>query len=234
DVPVVGDTVEERQRLRETIHRTLGRSGVLRAGRVDPTIEDALVVLARAPFVLTATGDVDRAPLLARACSDGRDAVLARQHGNHLAVGLVRPTAVVPAIVDLLPDIPPGRGASLTMPAAQHQPPSRDEDDYDPLAAARDRPTAGGSERAVARIFGRPRLGFGALTASVRQAAPGGEQRWHRLGQLTWWDIQQENGAGPGRWFTTTSGDPPQLSLHPGDNARLAGYLQQLVGPHLP
>ncbi|MGH3470309.1 MAG: ESX secretion-associated protein EspG, partial [Thermocrispum sp.] len=43
DVPVVGDTVEERQRLRETIHRTLGRSGVLRAGRVDPTIEDALV-----------------------------------------------------------------------------------------------------------------------------------------------------------------------------------------------
>jgi hypothetical protein len=237
EVPVVGDTVDERKRLREVVHQTLERAGAMRAGRLDPRVEDALVVLARAPFVLTAAGDAGDAMLLARACSDGRDAVLGVQDGNYLSVRLVRPTAVVAELVDLLPNIPAGQGSSLTMPAptgGRHVRPQSDED-YDPLASAIERPGATSSQqRGMARVFAQPKLGVGALTASVRRAAPGGEPRWHRLCQLTWWDIEQENGAGPGRWFTTAAGDPPQLSLHPVDNPRLAVYLQQLVGPHLP
>lgn len=237
DIPVVGETVEERKRLREAIHRTMERGGSMRDGRLDSKIEDALVMLARAPFVIAVTGDADGTTLLVRACSDGRDAVLARQDGNHLGIWLVRPTAVVTATVDVLPNIPGGRGSSLTMPMphpGQRRSARDDGEDYDPLAGARERPSSSRPERAVARVFAQPRLGFGALTASIRRTAPGGEQRWHRLCQLTWWDIDQENGAGAGRWFTTTEGDPPQLSLHPGDNRRLAGYLQQLLGPHLP
>lgn len=162
EVPVVGDTVDERKRLREVIHRTLERAGAMRAGRLDPRVEDALVVLARAPFVLTAAGDIGNATLLARACSDGRDAVLAVQDGNHLSVRLVRPTAVVAELIDLLPNIPAGHGSSLTVPAptrGRHTRPESEED-YDPLASARERPGATSTQqRGLARVFAQPRLG---------------------------------------------------------------------------
>ncbi|MGH3433625.1 MAG: ESX secretion-associated protein EspG, partial [Thermocrispum sp.] len=159
EIPSVGDTVEERARLREAIHRTLQRNGAMRAGRLDPELEDHLVVLARAPFAMILAGDANGPTVLARACSDGRDAVLARQDGNHLILSGVRPTAVVSAVVDLLPNIPAGHGSSLTMPApgGQRQARPEDEQEYDPLAGARERPGATPrQQRGIERVLAQP------------------------------------------------------------------------------
>lgn len=230
EVPVVGDTIEERARLREATHRTLERQSGMRAGRLDPTLEDHLVLLAKAPFALVLAGDADGTGLLARGASDGRDAVLGTQEGNHIVVTAVRPTAVVAATVDVLPRIPAGQGTSATVPLPGQQPSRDDDEDLAPFASFRDR-AAGRQERNVARVFEQDKLGVGSLTATVRAGNP---PRWQQLCQLTWWDFDQEHGAGPGRWFTATAGDPPQLGVHPADNRRLAHYVQQLVGRHLP
>lgn len=238
EVPSVGDTLEERARLREATHRTLERKGVMSGGRLDPKLEDMLVVLARAPFAMTAAGDVDGTLVLARVASDGRDAVLARQTGNQLILTEVRTTGVVAAIVDLLPNIPPARGTSMSMPAPQQRPehPSGENDEgYDPLAGARERPgSTSPQQRRIGRVFAQPRLGIGSISATTVTAAPGEGPRTQRLCQVTWWDFDQEQGAGPGRWYATVDGEPPTMTIHPGDNRQLVGYVQGLVGPHLP
>lgn len=238
EIPSVGDTLEERARLREATHRTLERKGVMRDGRLDPKLEDLLTVLARAPFALTAAGDVDGKLVLARVASDGRGAMLARQEANHLVLTEVRATGVVAAIVDLLPNIAPARGASMSMPAPQprqERPSGEDDHGYDPLAGARERPGATSpQQRRIGRVFAQPRLGFGSLSATMVTTAAGEAPRTQRLAQVTWWDFDQEQGAGPGRWYATVDGDPPTMTMHPGDNRQLTGYLQGLVGPHLP
>ncbi|WP_051399442.1 ESX secretion-associated protein EspG [Haloechinothrix halophila] len=233
EVPVVGDTIDERARLREATHGMLEQQGLMRAGRVYPALEHHLVLLSQAPFALVLTGDANGTVLLARGVSDGRDAVVGRQDGNYIVMTPVRATAVIPATLDVLPRIPAGRGTSATMPMpGQQRHRSDDDENYNPLAAARDNPAATGRhERTIARVFEQDKLGLGSLTASIRS---GNQPRWQRLCQLTWWDFDQERGAGPGRWFTSTTGDPPQLSLHPGDSQRLTHFVQQLVGPHLP
>jgi len=234
DVPSVGETMDERQRLREATYRVLERSGVMDGGRVNPQIEDLLVVLAKAPVTVSLSGDVEGAILLARACSDGQDAVVAHQEGNALIVRSVRPVAVVPELLSLLPNIAAGEGAEERMPmptpAAE---PVVDEDEYNPMAAARAVSTRAREGSGVMRLFSRPRLGFGAITAHVRKPVPGGVPRWERACQLTWWDFDQEYGAGPGRWFTTIDGDPPQVTLHPGDSRRIASFVQRALAPHL-
>ncbi|MFB9726253.1 ESX secretion-associated protein EspG [Haloechinothrix salitolerans] len=232
EVPVVGDTINERARLREATHHTLEQQGLMRAGRVEPMLADHLALLAQAPFALVLTGDADGTLLLARGVSDGRDAVIGTQQGNHIVLTPVRATAVVPATLDVLPRIPAGRGTSATMPMPVQRPRQQpDDENYNPLAAARDNPAATGRhERTIARLFEQEKLGLGALTATVSSGTP---PKWQQLCQLTWWDFNQERG-GPGRWFTSTAGDPPQTSIHPGDNQRIAHYIQQLVDPHLP
>lgn len=232
EIPVVGETLDERARLREASQRTLRRHGLMHGGRLDSRLEDVLVTLVRAPFAITLAGDVGGPVVLARAASDGRDAVLAHQQGNLLVLTEVRPTSVVAEAVGMLPRIRAGQGASMRMPAPGGAQPAPADDDFsNPLASARARTSAPPQERGLARVFGQPRLGLGVIAASARTGEP---PRWRRLCQLSWWDFDQEDGAGPGRWFSTVDGDPPQLNLHPRDSARIAQYLHQLVDPHLP
>jgi len=235
DVPSVGETMDERQRLREATYRVLERSGVVDAGRVNSQVEDMLVVLARAPVAIALSGDVDGALVLARACTDGQDAVVAHQEGNAIVVRSVRPAAIIPELLSMLPDIPAGQGAEERMPMAGSSEEPRygqDDDEFDPMAMARVRPSRASEGSGVLRLFARPRLGFGAINAQVRKSRRG-VSRWAQVCRLTWWDFDQENGSGPGRWYTTIDGDPPYLTLHPGDSRRIASYLQRTLAAHL-
>src|SRR5690606_11037483 len=136
--------------------------------------------------------------------------------------------------LSLRPDRAAGRGTEerLAMPTPAADPVA-DEDEYNPMAAARAVSTRAREGSGVMRLFSRPRLGFGAITAHVRKPVPGGVPRWERACQLRWRDFDQEYGAGPARWFTTIDGDPPQGSWHPGDSRRIAAFVQRALAPHL-
>src|SRR5690606_12431674 len=166
--------------------------------------------------------------------SERQGAVAAHQEGIALVVRSVRPVAVVPELLPVLPTGAAGEGTEERMamptPAAE---PVVDEDEYNPMAAARAVSTRAREGSGVMRLFSRPRLGFGAITAHVRKPVPGGVPRWERACQLTWWAFYQEIGAEPGRWLTTIDGEPPQVTLHPGDSRRIASFVQRALAPHL-
>lgn len=235
-VPSVGETLTERQRLREAIHRNLERMGVLRGGRLDADMEDLLLVLANGRLSISVAGDADGERLLARVATDGSDAVLARQEGNHLVFTRVRPTAAVLALLDLLPKVPAAHGGSMTVPLpgrAARTPAVEDDDEYNPFAAVRAKSDGSAQQRGLARVFSQPMLGLGVLRATTIQKAAGAPPREHSLADVSWWDFDQDLGRGPGRWYGAVAGEPRVLTVHPGDHQRMTHYLHSVVGPYL-
>ncbi|MGH3517171.1 MAG: ESX secretion-associated protein EspG [Haloechinothrix sp.] len=233
EVPSVGETLSERARLRDAVHRNLTQRGLMRAGRVDADTEHTLATFARAPFSIVAVGQLDDGPLFARACSDGHFAIVVTQQENMLVFTEIRETAVVPTIVDLLPLTPAARGTSVTVDVPGEKKPERREDDepYDPFAEMR----SGRSslqQRTADRIFNEPMRRVGAFSVSATERGnPGLPGKQVQVTQLTWFDTAE------GRYFATqqhTTDGITKVTYTPGDNARIAGYLHQAVASHLP
>ncbi len=227
EVPHVGTTHEQRGMIREAVLRDLGGRGIWQRGRLDADVELALATFVRGGLVITAAAQLDDRQLFARVASNGQYAVLARQDENLLVFSDVRPTGIVPAIVDLLPLTPaaPGQSVTIARPASRPKQPRRD-DAYDPFAdVGGPRSQASSPQmRMVERIFEKPRTRIGQFTPYVR----GRDGRPAGLTSLAWFDTE----AGRYLMSSRDAADGQRwLTYAPADNARLAQQLYtQLEG----
>ncbi|MFF5991456.1 ESX secretion-associated protein EspG [Prauserella flavalba] len=229
-IPHMGTTHTQRAQVREAVFRDLESRDLFSRGRVDADAQLALETFVKAPLAVAAAAQLKKDDkLFARAASDGQFAVVVRQDGNLLVFDEVRPTNFVSAIVDLLPLTPAAAGQSVTVakPAPRRKPRhgAPDEGGYDPFAGvAPPRSHSASQERAVARLFEKPKEGIGQFAAFVR----GRDGKEVSLGPIAWFDTED------GRYFCTqrAAEDGQQwLTYAPGDNARIAQQLYaQLEG----
>jgi hypothetical protein len=224
EVPHIGTTFEQRAQVREAVFRDLESRGLLSRGRLDPDAELALRTFSKAPVAIAAVAQLDPGKqLFARAASNGQYAVVAKQDQNSMIFTDVRPTAIVPGVVDLLPLTPAAAGQSVTVAKpAPKRPKHRLDDDssYNPFAnVSSPRSTAPAQLRTVERIFQKPKLRIGQFSALVEG---------RRLSPTAWFDTDE------GRYFVTShNAEDGQswLTYAPADNARIAHHLfEQLQG----
>ena len=229
DVPHLGTTFEQRAQIRDAVFRDLESRGVVSRGRLDADAELALQTLVTAPVAIMAVAQLDNdRPLFARAASNGQYAVVARQDQNLMIFQDVRPTALVPSIVDLLPLTPAAGGQSVTIARPAPKPGRHrraDDGGYDPFGGvAKPRSTAPSQVRMVERIFQKPKLRIGQFTVYLA----GHDGKTHPTTPTAWFDTDE------GRYFVTSrNAEDGQswLTYAPADNARIAHYLfEQLQG----
>lgn len=235
-VPAVGETKTERMRIRDAVYRDLNQRGAMRGDRPVSNVEDALVTFARGTLGVASVAQLPDGQPLARVSTDGSEAVLVEQTGNLLRFTDVRPTAVAWAIVDVLPNIPAARGASMTMSMTpQRKPAATEDEEYNPFGNVRVRRDTSPQQRTLERIFAQPRLAGGAFSIQTTRAAAGASPKRARVNSVSWLDVEQENGAGPGRYFGVATGEEGnrQLTFTPGDNGRIAQYLNELIQPYV-
>jgi hypothetical protein len=231
-VPHIGTTHTQRAQVREAVFRDLESRGLLRGGRLDADVGLALATFVNPGIAISGAAKLDGTEeLLSRVGSNGQYAVVVRQNENKLLFEEVRPTAIVPAVVDLIPLTPAGPGQSVTIPKPSSAPPPRrrvDDGTYDPFASMTRTRTQSGSSgqqlRSIERIFEKPKLRVGQFTAFVRDR----QGRAVDLSPLAWFDteagryLMSSHQAGDGQGWLTYS---------PADNARIAQQLySQLEG----
>ncbi|MEU6641318.1 ESX secretion-associated protein EspG [Saccharomonospora sp. NPDC046836] len=228
DIPHIGTTHTQRAQVREAVFRDLESRGLFGRGRLDPDAQLVLETFVRSPVAITAVAQLKKTDrLFARAASDGQFAVVARQDGNLLVFDEVRPAGVVSAIVDLLPLTPaaPGQSVTVAKPAPRRPRHAAEDGGYDPFAGvSAPRSQSVSQERAVARLFEKPKQRIGQFTAFVQ----GREGKEAPLSPIAWFDTED------GRYFCSqrAADDGQQwLTYAPGDNARIAQQLYaQLEG----
>lgn len=219
EVPHVGETFGARAQIRDAVYRDLHGRGLMRQGRLDADVEAALFTFVRGSMAVTAAANMgDDGTLFARSAAQRQVAVLVRQAGEALLFELIRPEALVPAIVHLLPPTPPAPGQSVTV-AKPRQRPQRcpEEDSYDPFAgASAPRSRAAPQMRTVERMFEKPQLRMGQFTAFVS-----GGGRSTSLEPVVWFDSEDGRIFCTGRtaddgqkWLTYAPADANRISQH--------------------
>jgi hypothetical protein len=236
ELPHAGYTDTERGRLAQGMMRDLEGRGLAHRGRLEPYVEDALVLLGRAPtsasmVLATRSG---RGQAVARIASNGRLAVLAVQDGDVVRVECVRPTAVIGALVGLVRDRRPIKGGAVTFPLDEGTPSNEarrrhhQDDDHDASLMQRARPTndAYAQQRQLANAMAQ-RLRGRAGTVSVFARDRHGRER--QVAMLVWHDTDT------GRYmiYQTTGSDGREwVSYAPADNARLTQQLGEFWSTH--
>jgi len=117
----VGGTHEERADIRQAVYDNLADRGLFRDGLLDPALQIRLDTLATGNSYVECEALADMAaetPFRAVAASRGKQAVLATQPSQTIALSSIRESEVLSAIVDLLPELRPGPGYGVSMPAA--------------------------------------------------------------------------------------------------------------------
>ncbi|WP_019818642.1 ESX secretion-associated protein EspG [Saccharomonospora saliphila] len=227
EVPHLGETHDARRQIRDAVFRDLEGRGLVRGGRLDADVEAAVTTFARGGVAITAAAMLEgEARLFARSAAEGQAAVLVKQEGNLLVFEQIRPEALVPAIVDLLPATRPAPGQSVTVAKPERQPEPRGragEDSYDPFAGtSAPRGRSNPQLRAVERMFEKPKVRLGQFTAFAR----GTEGKQRHLEPVAWFDTED------GRVFCTSrAADDGQkwLTYAPADNARIIQHLMAQV-----
>jgi hypothetical protein len=239
ELPHAGYTDAERGRLAQGVMRDLEGRGLAYRGRLEPDVEDGLVLLGRAPVsasmvLATRSG---RGQAVARIASNGRLAVLAVQDGDVVRVEFVRPTGVIGALVGLVRDRRPINGGATTFPVDDTVPDNdagrdRDRDgdigDGGGSLMHKPRPRDGGygQQRRLADAMAQ-RLRGRAGTVSVFARDRHGRER--QVAMLVWHDTD----AGRYMIYQTTGSDGREwVSYAPADNARLAQQLDEFWSAH--
>jgi hypothetical protein len=219
EIPHNGRTVEERANIREAVFADLRRRKLMHAQRLDPDVEDGLRALAQPQVALTAFGSLgDDAMLLARVVRTGQNAILSVLIGQALRFEHIRPAAIVPAIIGLIPDEPPGPGQPVTLSLAEPEPrKTADRDMFRPVHKPKRSPDAT-AQAAAEAIFQRPRKRVGQFGITVR----GRHGREHRGPELGWFDTD----AGRYAAHTRTAPDGQRwVTYSPADRTRLGHLL---------
>jgi hypothetical protein len=228
EVPSVGATTQDRDRLRGIVFEDLAARNLAYRGRLEPEVEEAVVTLGRFQHAIDVVGMLeDDERLLARAANNGRTGLLARLRNQTVTFDVFRPEAMVAEAVKLIGDEKPGPGRSVTFPevdtsrqaaAARHGAEEGFRGVFEPV-----RPQQGGYElerRAAQTMWERKRTRIGMFTVYGRD----------RLGRelmtpvLSWFDTED------GRYFGHSRPGPDGqqwTTYSPGDTSRIT---QQLIG----
>jgi EspG family len=218
-----GWTMDERARIRNRVYGELTACRFAEGPRLANDLANALALLAKAPVSL------DMIWLPARNASKVRN-VLAAAHGEHgmlaefddrgLHLRPVRATAIIPALLDLLPRVAAAPGRSITVAVDALVPagaPSAETNSvYQP-------PPAGQQVRALETLFAKPRLRGGQIVANVLDR----HGRRTRSRPLEWFDTED------GRCMAQTGAGADgrqHLLVAPADNARIASRVRDMLG----
>lgn len=223
----VGATGSERSAIRAEVYANLTERGLFADGELDVDLQDRFEVLASADLVVECEALVDMSeaePLRAVAAATGHRAVLAAQPRRTIGLAEIRDTELVPAAVGVLPDLEPGPGFGVSLPASALGSAVRDPVFADGGAG---NGVAGGSAtheqqiREVLAIQARPVLSAGQFSVRVRENG-----RLSRIGGVSWFvtDVGAYLGAvEPGR------GGQDWMSVAPVDSARLTARLTDII-----
>jgi hypothetical protein len=222
----VGGTHEERADIRQAVYGNLADRGLFRDGQLDPALQIRLDTLATANTYVECEALADMAaetPFRAVAASRGKQAVLATQPSQTIALSSIRESEVFSAIVDLLPELRPGPGYGVSLPAA-----ALGGAVEDPVFG--DRPASGRSgsrDRQISEVLAiqaRPVYSAGQFSVQVRD----GQGKLRRAGGLSWFVTDV------GAYFgTVTAGrnDQEWVNLAPADGPRLIARLASILDP---
>ena len=225
EVPSVGATVADRDRLRQLVLDDLTSRDLAYRGRLEPEVEEALVTLSGFRHAIDAVAMLSEdEQLLARAATTSWTAVLARKQDQMINFETFRPEGLVSEVVNLIGDEKPGPGRSVTYPEAGPPPPQRRPEEPTFSGVLQPvRPQNSGYElqrRAAQTMWERTRKRIGMFTVYGRDR----QGRELSLPVLSWFDTEDGRYLGhirpgpDGQQWTTYS---------PADSARIA---QQLVG----
>jgi hypothetical protein len=228
DFPYAGRTVDERRAIRAAVYDDLQSRGLAARGRISPEVERALTTLVRYDFGVTAIASLDakavERQLLARGGAAGEMATLAVLDERMMRVDLLPSTALVRAVVDLVPPYRPGPGQSVAvpMPSSTPSPPPRLDDFANTTftSTMSSRSATAAQTRALTAVFERPRLRAGQFGVAVRVR----HGREVRSPQVAWFDNDQ------GRYLSLKRPGPDGrdwLTQAPADNNRIAAQLVQ-------
>lgn len=220
EIPGVGMTLDDRARIREEVFAELARRGLMRRGEVAPDLAAMLTLVGRAPVAVEAVGVLAGGRrLCARAVSDGRLAVLAVLADEALRLDRVRPTGLVPAMLELIGRARPGPGRSVSYPGAE-RPEVRSGE---LLRRAYPAPTGFDGQRQQAQAFlAKPRTQLGLFIVVAR------DRNFREITQpaLLWFDTAAGRYLGHAR---TGADGQTWTTYAPADNARLADQLTALL-----
>jgi hypothetical protein len=217
-----GETLDERARIKAAVYTELTRRRLARADRPTPELEDALRLLATPEVSLTLVVMHDQSvsgPVNALVAARGQQAVMAVQREHTIGLTEVRDTAIIAALIDLLPGNRPGPGRSITMPNPAHG----RQDEPGGLLRPMTTQAAGQNElRQITAVMERPVQRAGMLGITLRD--PRGKLL--RLPGITWLDNDQ------GRYALSLKRGPDGkdwTTLSPADSPRLATWLGEAL-----
>lgn len=203
EIPRLGDSPEERDRVVREVRQELEAAGLAGSGRPEPEVEDALYLLSSSEISVAAAGLLDVRTghrLAARVVATGEVGVVGLIDARGLRMSFMAPDDVAGMCADLLPDAPPGGGEPVRAEAGR-----RDSEEL----------------RALGAITARPKFRIGHyLVSSARRRGGAGRQSG-----LTWFDNDR------GRY--TMLGEPSAggevLVCGPADKRRIAGQIGELL-----
>ncbi|MBP2338951.1 hypothetical protein JOF41_005129 [Saccharothrix coeruleofusca] len=222
DVPSVGETGEERARLRAEVLAELGEP--------DERLVELLRLLADHRVAVDAVAHIER-PVRALAAAGGDRAVLAIIDSGKVGLVEIRPTALAREIVEVLPEGTAGPGNALSLrleslsAAVAFQQESDEDDEDDPWGSSSDV-----DERTALQKAGLSRDDAAAVSELAANRVAGGQfgvsvgggYRSTRAGTLiTWFDTHQ------GRYLMVR--EDGWLSLAPTDNDRIATRIASVL-----
>jgi len=211
-IPFVSGTSSERAQQRQRVFGHLQRTGRMSRNRLRDDVEDLLRLWSRPEVLVTqvSTEMATGSKILERGGWSGEQGVLSRQTGESVTFHGLRAAQVVPAVFDVLPDVPPVRIAPVSYVAR----------------GAGGRDLFGGSEpprekRVADRYFTAPPIRAGVVSCSVRGAD---------AGRMTWFDTPD------GRFFTTVDHLPDGAQRHtftPAGKARIGQWVRDRINQRL-
>jgi hypothetical protein len=219
-VPSVGRTMSERDRIRQDVHRALARRDLATGDRVDEGLVDVLTLLLEHDVSIDSVGYAGR-PLRALAVTDHDMGVIAWMEDERIKLAEIRPTALVASLVALLPPGEPGTSKAMAVQASALAAAIEydGDDDDDPFAGDDD-------ERTALTRAGVSAEDAGNLLDLARNRRAGGQfgvsVRGRRITPLiTWFDTHE------GRYLMVT--DDSWLSFAPTDNERIERRLADVL-----
>ncbi|WP_020674346.1 ESX secretion-associated protein EspG [Amycolatopsis nigrescens] len=227
----VGSTEQERVEIRESVYDNLAERGLVTGGTLDNVLAERLETLATATVYVECEAMTDltaESPLRAVAAARGRRAVLAAQPSKTIGLSAIRDGELYSAVVGLLPELEPGPGYGVSLPAAVLNGAVED-----PVFGGENTGNGGGAAgagsgtyekqlREVLAIQARPVLGAGQFSVRVRDQ----EGRLRRAGGVSWFvtDVGAylgtvEEGRGGRDWVSVAPVDSPKLAARLADIA---------------
>lgn len=206
EIPSVGATTADRDRLRQVVLADLEARDLAYRGRLEPKVEEAIVTLSGFRHAIDAVAVLDQDhTLLARAATSGQTAVLARRRDQLIVFDTFRPDGLVSEVVHLIGDAHPGPGRAVTFPETPRRhghEPQRD---------------------AARTMWERKRLRIGMFTVYARDR----HGHEHTLPTLSWFDTVD------GRYLGHVRPGPdgqPWTTYAPADAGLIAHQLTSMLG----